>query len=643
MSYPVSIEPNSIPESNRGGNGIRRYLTFPAGEAGYLPVYAFGAFTVVYHLAFLSEWSFTTLMAITLCLALGFVLSGSPALWRIGKDSLFARGTAPGPYIGLGLLCVTMGGLALFANKPDTDDAHYLANAVYFFENPLVSIRRAYPFATLPQDLPVRFDQITSYEALQAIIASWLGLHPLDSYHFLMPILAGGAIPLAWFAVLRQQTSCRWAAVAGVSAICILSLLDGWLHRSVGNWGLFRIWQGKVILCAVLIPLAIRAAIDCLSQGDKRGPLMRTVALSIAGIGLSPTAVFLLPIAYGFCAFSYALAMQRRLPLKLLALMALLISVYPVAAVLPFLFHLSGNAVEEILIYANGLGEVLLTVYAGPAGPVLWASLCGLMLLGLRGQWRSVTWCLLWALMIALPLAWPPSARLIVDYVTTSDALWRLAYASPVILIIGLAITKLFEEANRRRLALIILASGLSIALVTGFRGDRPSPFAHPDLTFPALSYRVPAGERRLIETLNSSLDPGTLLAPLQISQWMPLFSAKLRLVTFRNFEAPPYLRLLGRPEEAEDVKNALHLVGNWAPWIEAMPPQAPVTEAMLLESFRRLLAHRIDYVLLVTEIAERPDVVRILAEAGYRAAVSYDQSYSLFVAAKPPDDMTSP
>ena len=76
-----------------------------------------------------------------------------------------------------------------------------------------------------------------------------------------------------------------------------------------GSFFVGRAWQGKTVLLIVLVPVLL-AQLHDYGRAPSRGGLVRLALLSIAAIGLSTTAIFLVPtIAFACMA---ALALQDR-------------------------------------------------------------------------------------------------------------------------------------------------------------------------------------------------------------------------------------------------------------------------------------------------------------------------------------------
>ena len=192
------------------------------------------------------------------------------------------------------VMAVGAGLVGLLANRPDADDSFYLARAMIAWENPGAPIQALYPFAFVAGAGGV-FPSLPSWEHFAAALGV-LGVGPpVAVQHGVIAFAAGALVPMAWHRLLRGLTGAG-PALGGVAVIFGLMVLDGTTHRGIADFGLLRIWQGKVVLVWVLAPLALAVALDVVRGG---AGLVRLGAIGVAGIGLSTTAAFFLPVLVG--------------------------------------------------------------------------------------------------------------------------------------------------------------------------------------------------------------------------------------------------------------------------------------------------------------------------------------------------------
>jgi hypothetical protein len=292
---------------------------------------------------------------------------------------------------------------------------------------------------------------------------------------------------------------------------------------------------------------------------------------------------------------------------------------YSAICILPLYRTLSGAAMIFALPLAFDLTDTLNLVYGPPINPTLLAALAGMAGLLVTRRFRLILWVLVCCAMIALPLVWPTTANLIAKYGTTPDALWRLAYATPVILTVGLGFGACSDANGFRRFSgPLVLACGVMTAAVAVLKVDF-SPFAAPDVTFPTLAYKVLPDRIAAANALLRTLPAGTMLAPESLSVTLPLISSKFKLTNFRDFDAPLELVVEGHSDQGKALEEAYEYVNGVG------------TTSDLLAGFKRVLGWGLDYVVLDPTMAGNRDAIAALAQAGYREVMEGATVYRVF------------
>ena len=582
----------------------RQSATDPAEDMVFLLLGVFAVFTFTYDIALLVPISLRHVAIITgvACLLPVVVILRSSARFagEFGRHCAAQAQDAGSWFI---LLCsVAAAALALLANRPDADDSFYMARAVLDWENWSAPIAPVYPFAFV-LGAGGRFPSLPSWEHFAAAIGGLTGLHPLSVHHLVMPVLIGMLVPFAWYCVLARVSHTRRAALAGMVAILLLMVLDGTTHRGIANFGLLRIWQGKVVLVAAIAPLAMAVALDVMRHG-RAADWARLVLLGFVGMGLSTTAAFYLPILVGLAAGTFWLVYLPASGIWRPVLAALAVFAYPAVVVLPFYRGLAGPETIFASVIASDLREILLVVYGTPTAPLVVAAAVAVVGLALARRTRLLGWFVLWMAALAVPLAWPPSADFIVSRLTSADAMWRLAYAGPVVLLVGAGIGSLMELRWLRPAVMVALAGGFVAAGALAIRGIAPSPFAGGGVRFPTLALKVAPEPLAAARVLLDGLPAGTMFAPRELSTVLPLLSARQRLANFREFDAAPQLVLEGQRGLAEDLTRAHD-------WISGLPVAGDAAG-----SLGRVVAVGIDTVVLSPGM---PVAEALLEEAGFR------------------------
>lgn len=580
---------------------------------------AFAVFTFVYDLALIVPLS---LRGVTLISAAACLLPLLASLRRVRsflvelKADLVAQTREPAAWWLL-LLCLVAGGVALLTHWFNADDSFYLSRAVLSWENFGSPIEATYPFA-FTHGAGGRFPSLPAWEHLWAAVAALIGCHPLDIYGNVGPFLAGALVPWAWAFLLDRISSTQRAVLVGVATLLILMLVDGTTHRGVAKFGLLRIWQGKVVLITVVAPLALAVTLDLLRGGRARDWL-RLLVLGVAGVGLTTTSAFLLPILVGVAGGVYWLVERPPTPAWRSLLAALAVFAYPALCVLPFYRDLVGPKAIFADDVADNLHDILLGVYGRDLAPTVVTVLLALVSLMLLRRKRLLAWFALWGAVMAVPLEWKPSADFIVQHITSRDALWRLAYAGPCLLVAAVGIGELTTVRVLRWLVPAALAGAAVGAVVLAVLLIAPSPYSTPDITFPEIAPRAPAKELATCRKLLDALPPGTLLAPRELSVVLPMLSSRLRLTNFREFDAAPQLVLDGRPEVAADLTAAHDYVSGL------------VNTPAGRHGLRRIAALGLDAVVLSPAMPQPQGAVDVLLATGFHE-ITLPSRYRAFV-----------
>jgi hypothetical protein len=523
---------------------------------------------------------------------------------RVGDRSRFYM-----PCLGAvsGLFC-------LLISKPNDDDSFYMSRAVLDWDRLWSPIVVDFPFA-FTNGAGGIFTSLPSYEHFLAGIAGFTGTHPLDIYYFAAPAFVGFLLPFAWYLCLRGFGLRAHGAFVGTAFIVILMLLDGVTIRGIANFSLFRIWQGKVVLISVVTPLAFKAARDAIdNQGI--GPWVRLVLIGIVGIGLSTTAAFFLPILVGVAGTAWWLTMPALTAIWRAPAAALAIFLYPAICILPIYRTVAGTNMIFASPFAFDLTDTLKLVYGSTTSPTLIAALAGATGLLAARRFRLLFWAVIGTAVIALPPAWPPTASLIVRYGTSPDALWRLAYAAPVILTVGLGLGACAEMPPLRRVSGAVLAAFAAFTAAAALSRAPLSPFAADNVTFPTLSYKVDPARLAAAETLLRELPAGTILAPESLSVTLPLISSKLQLTNFRDFDATLELVIRGHPDKAKALDQA------WE-YVSGAPDR--------LAAFKEVLGWGLDYIVLDPAMPDDREAIAALTGAGYQEMLTGRTKYKVF------------
>jgi hypothetical protein len=185
-------------------------------------------------------------------------------------------------------------GLALASHRPDLDDAYYVNIAVGAADSPRDPILRNCALYDLP-DIPLAFHpyRFHSVELLGGALSYVTGLPAIVFFHF---ILAGLAALLSILAYGRlfSLTEKRQAALAVILVLVVLLFL-GASHRSYGNFGLVRLFQGKAVYATAVVPLILLAALRFSSRPSWAGWSL-LLAAQVCGLGMTSSSLFSTPL-----------------------------------------------------------------------------------------------------------------------------------------------------------------------------------------------------------------------------------------------------------------------------------------------------------------------------------------------------------
>ena len=268
-----------------------------AGDLLLLPV-ALGAFwTLAYQLVLVARWPAYVIIWCFLAISTVGLLLLLP-LWK-KNDSVPGGGYRFHPsQIFLLFLATTCAVTVLFVRRPNQDDIVYFHRALVqigalgkpiFLRQTTVDMKAA-TFS------PVHL--ATSHEMLMAFLGHYLGIDPLYFYQVIGHAVAAFSIPFVLYWCARTFGLARWPAAVGALLGILFLLVDSVGLASFGNAAFTRMWQGKVIVWILFVPLLLSLAYRFLRLANPSDLAWLTL-LPIAGAGLSNTALYLAPAIIG--------------------------------------------------------------------------------------------------------------------------------------------------------------------------------------------------------------------------------------------------------------------------------------------------------------------------------------------------------
>jgi hypothetical protein len=353
-------------------------------------------------------------------------------------------------------------GLAGFSTvvlRPNPDDLFYVNWAQWVAEHGEFPLRDTL-YSDL--DLPLaNWPPIASYDGLAGALAHLFGTSAGTVLYEVVPPVATALAVLALWRLLRAWRV-RHVTVALLAALVFL-LVDGTSsYATPGNLFVTRMWQGKVILACVLVPVLLVHLLRYVEQ-PTRARLGWLFLCGAAAVGLSTTAMFLVPVV---AAAGVAPMLRRRWRPAVPGFAAT--AVYPVAAGVATL-ALGGRSADdfgsrrEYRFNPAWFGHQLFL--DGPmALVVVLAVLLGTLLV-VHPAARVTTGV---AVLVVGVTFVPGATRLSYDAVGLGPTLWRLAWACSVAALVGAAASWLAGRLRNRR---SVAAAGVGAALLVTFFG----------------------------------------------------------------------------------------------------------------------------------------------------------------------------
>lgn len=345
--------------------------------------------------------------------------------------------------IALGIFCSLFN---VFTLRPDADDFSFFHRAIYGLLNleaPISTFHTAFDLKNLPQLSPVHL--MTSVEVMTALFAHALGVQPLFFYQILNGSFCLFLFPLIYYVFFRYFEFSHSYSYAGVIIVVMLYVFSGDSHQDFGNFTIVRAWQGKCILILLFVPLTALLThrfIHSFSSQD----ILRLYLVALASIGLSGTAFFLVPFIIAFSLLGSTLT-QWNQPnyFKKITLSGTTIIPFAIFAgliklgLLPQIFNtdvwqvsinpdVHKNIRPEILILEQTIFVKKTTLY------FYLISVSGVFIF----PWKNKTIRELGiaSLFVSCSLIFPPISNILIK-ITLPGAYWRLAYATQILLIIG--------------------------------------------------------------------------------------------------------------------------------------------------------------------------------------------------------------
>ena len=335
----------------------------------------------------------------------------------------------------------------LISHRYDPDDAVYLFFGLLPLDQPMQAIN-LFPFYDGAR-------MLVSYPAIEAVVSYWTGTSFLQVYYLVVPALAAMLCVLAYYG-LFQRLGGSYAGVLTLMTVIILIL---WAdkHQAPGNDTFVRLYQGKSIFYAVVCPYLLSAAIGILTRFP--GSRFRLAMASITGIGLTQSAIILIPLF--FAGLTVTAWIIYREPIRRARYLSFLVGGASFVALAIIMIAWIGRIPTAQNIRFDSLNEALNFRYGdGPRGYLGIASICLLPLLAHNAAKHKAAVAISAGLVL---IVLNPVVVLLVSQIAWSLA-WRLQWLLPVAgtVALGIFLVADFIARGKPHLRLLLCALGLA-------------------------------------------------------------------------------------------------------------------------------------------------------------------------------------
>jgi hypothetical protein len=196
--------------------------------------------------------------------------------------------------VGLGFAA-----MSLFLNDPSLDDAFYVNRAVGTAQLNRIPVR---DIIFTDEQVPAISGTglpVDTFSALEGASGHFIGIHGASVAYYIVPPLMTFFATWALWRLLRS-----WAPRSLLLCFalgCTYWLFSAHSNLTPGSYFLTRMWQGKVIFVAWLIPTTYVLLTRWLSRQDALTAVL-LLAAGVSSIGLTASASFVAPLLFGTAA-----------------------------------------------------------------------------------------------------------------------------------------------------------------------------------------------------------------------------------------------------------------------------------------------------------------------------------------------------
>lgn len=497
----------------------------------------FALFTIATHIVILLHLPFKVLIIIgTLLIIISFIYTA----YKIYASKTAINDLPSLNNVARTFLCISLIvgiSTALFVIRPDYDDAYYIPNALFYLDNPDMSMDKALKgIANTGVEYKMLFMTGSSnpIEYFWSLISFWTGSKYLHIYYILVPVLGAIFLVFVWFQLLSRFSTDVEAVSYGVLAICISLILLGEAHRSHGNYAFVRMWQGKVLFLNIVIPLFIKYSIEFFYKYNWKSWFI-IFTLSIVGVGMTTSAIFMLPLLAGVLFLSIACGDFRFFRLdRVVIFFSSLIFLIGIAIInMSYAKQLTGTDYFLLARYPEAFREQFWMVFAGKYTFISFLTVFSFLATLFFTEGRQRKFIIFWWVAAVIFFLNPIISPIIMKYVTHKSAYWRLFYLAPFLLTVGILGANFYSSINKARLGKILCITIIIVGLIISFLPGFPSVFNHKNVRgYGIFKEKLDPPQKSYAEEILKMAPPGVMLTPFDLVDEMLVLSTRHLQIT---------------------------------------------------------------------------------------------------------------
>ena len=211
----------------------------------------------------------------------------------------------------LAIICIILFGIQIYMyvgsyTHLDDDDAYYVGTATTTIQTNTI-YRFSPTTGSLNGEQNVLRYRLGAFPLYYAFVSSYTRIHPAIVAHIILPIpfmiVAYGIYYLIGYELFEKKHK---SALLFVLIMSIINIYGNYSIRTTFSFLLFRIWQGKAVLCNIILPLLIYLFFKANEEKFKiiiclimLVTILGGIFTTTMGIALPPMMVGLLAILYG--------------------------------------------------------------------------------------------------------------------------------------------------------------------------------------------------------------------------------------------------------------------------------------------------------------------------------------------------------